>query len=95
MQYGYMTSMGGPPQCPQPDTSWFAAAPAPVPVPYMDTSPPVGSPVDLGRSMEGEGRMDTYSHSRHHVPLRDDALHLRRRRPSPTPDPLEIENARL
>jgi len=77
VQYGYMTSMGGPPQRPQPDTSWFAAAPAPVPMPYTDTSPPVGSPVDPGRSTEGEGCMDTYSHGQHHVTLRNDALHLR------------------
>jgi len=77
MQYGYMTSMGGPPQHPQPDASWFTAAPAPVPVPSTDTSPPVGSPVDLGQSTEGEGRMDTYSCGRHHVSLRDDVLHSR------------------
>ena len=76
VQYGYMTSMGGPPQHPQPDVSWFAAALAPVPVPYTDTLPPMGSPLDPGRSTEGEGRMDTYSRGRHHETLRNDALHL-------------------
>jgi hypothetical protein len=95
VQYGYMTSMGGPPQHPQPNTSWFPTAPAPVPVPYTDTSPPMGSPVDPEQSTEGEGRVNTYSHGRNHETLRNDALHSQRQRPSPTPDPLEVENARL
>jgi hypothetical protein len=60
----------------------------------------MGSLVDPGRSTEGEGHVDTYSVdtyscSRHHETLRNDALHSRRQRPSPTPDPLKVENARL
>jgi hypothetical protein len=39
--------------------------------------------------------MNTYSCGRNHETLRNDTLHSRRRCPSPTPDPLKVENARL
>ena len=60
MQYGYASSMGGHPHYGQPAASW-TPTPIPVPVPYTDTTPPVGSPVDHGRSTEGEGRVNTSS----------------------------------
>jgi hypothetical protein len=92
VQYGYMTSMGGPPQRPQPDTSWFPTAPVPVPVPYTASH---GPPVDLEQSTEGEGHMNTYSRGRNNETVRNDVLHSQRRCPSPTPDPLKVKNARL
>jgi hypothetical protein len=95
VQYGYMTSMGGPPKCPQPDASWFPTASAPVPMPYMDTLPPMGSPVNLERLAEGEGCVNTYSRGQNHETSRNDALHSRQWHPSLTLDPLEVENARL
>jgi hypothetical protein len=53
--------MGGHSHYPQPNMSWAPQAPIPVPVPYTDTTPPVGSPVDHGQSTEGEGRVNTGS----------------------------------
>jgi hypothetical protein len=92
MQYRYASSMGGHPHYGHPDASW-TPTPFPVPVPYTDTTPPVGSPVNHGRSTEGEGRVNTGSRIRHTDRLRNDALRSRQRRSSPTPEPLEVKNA--
>src|ERR1700676_2220743 len=48
-----------------------------------------------GRLTEGEGRVNTGSCVQHTDRLRNDALRSRQRRSSPTPEPLEVENAQL
>src|ERR1700692_4317429 len=85
MQYGYASSMGGHSHYGQPDMSW-TPTPIPVPMPSTDTTPPVGSPVNHGRSTEGEGRVNTGSCVRNTERLRSDAPppflnHLKSRTP--------------
>jgi hypothetical protein len=87
--------MGGHPHYGQPDASWAPLPPILVPMPYTDTMPPVGPPVNHGQLTEGEGRVNTGSRVRNTERLRNDTLRLRQHHSSPIPEPLEVKNAQL